>query len=789
MQVVNTGEPSVTSSRSTGRRHLFRLDHPALHVSGLGNHVVWAAALRYVADRDKLDAFVIPPQSHVEDIRAIWHLLFPERVVTAVPPEIDTISEPGEKAKAHGLSAPTIFECALWESGFSLRDGETLALPVLWKHDPAARRAMIFPVEYTDENRYYDTAYWVEMAAELRKHGYEVNLFGATQNQRDRGNGVALVGQLVTAGAIDHVYSSSLTDLGRCIAASSLAIGASTGPSWCCLLSDIPQIALDRPRDAHHLWSFEQNLRVLAKPLRVVKGKARLPFEADASATKMSLRFVHGLGDCTNFARILSLYTKRGFDIEVQCNDDKAFLFRSVGARIAPAATIDHTWPHPFTGTVWNFGACTGADWAGNKIGCNLDRPPLPRLGDRDDTWRELVTSAADLTSKVEPQRARPVRAACDGLPRPVVLLHTIGNTSADSKSLPPEFHFPFYEALLDRTEGTIVVLDWDNRAPLFPSYRLRAHRDVFGYLHVDELVAAMAHADLVVGIDSGPLHLAATTPTPRVGLFRKRHYPSTFALPDPRMLAISVGALRDWNVHKRIQWNIVEDGRDDLTPDGVADLCARMLLPARYLNDTAKPADVQLQQFVSWCRGRIPAGVSPYADRHVSFDILLREAKRRFKAPVFVETGCIRSSEDWGGAGYSTYLFGAFVSRCGGKLHSVDISPGNCIFARARTAVFGDAVEIHTSRGADWLKSYEGRIDVLYLDSTDTHIVGHQEECDNECAAALPKLHQGSLVVFDDSPYRGERFLGKAGIAVPRLLAAGWRVLHAGYQVILCKG
>ena len=72
------------------------------------------------------------------------------------------------------------------------------------------------------------------------------------------------------------------------------------------------------------------------------------------------------------------------------------------------------------------------------------------------------------------------------------------------------------------------------------------------------------------------------------------------------------------------------------------------------------------------------------------------RERREVFNRNEFVltvvETGTIRAEEDWGGAGFFTYLAGAYLYRKGGRLHSVDVSEPNCRFARAGTQVFGDA-------------------------------------------------------------------------------------------------
>ena len=199
--------------------------------------------------------------------------------------------------------------------------------------------------------------------------------------------------------------------------------------------------------------------------------------------------------------------------------------------------------------------------------------------------------------------------------------------------------------------------------------------------------------------------------------------------------------------------------------------------------------ADAQLQQFIqSWCRGTTGNSLSGFADRHRSFDVLFREITRRFERPVIVETGTIRAEEDWGGAGFFTYLAGAYVARRGGKLHSVDLSPGNCDFARSWTHVFGEAMSIHTQDSVRFLENFTEPVDVLYLDSLDTTEPGHVEHAERELAAAWPKLHERSLIVVDDTPWHAGAWVGKGARVVPSLIEKGYRVLYAGYQVVLGK-
>ena len=86
------------------------------------------------------------------------------------------------------------------------------------------------------------------------------------------------------------------------------------------------------------------------------------------------------------------------------------------------------------------------------------------------------------------------------------------------------------------------------------------------------------------------------------------------------------------------------------------------------------------------------------------------------------------------------------------------------------------------------FLREFPNKIDVLYLDSLDTTEPGHADHCVKEFEAAQPQLHHRSIVVIDDTPWNAGAFVGKGARLVPQLLEQGWRILYAGYQVVLSK-
>lgn len=64
----------------------------------------------------------------------------------------------------------------------------------------------------------------------------------------------------------------------------------------------------------------------------------------------ISLRFRHGLGDCSNFAHLVALCLRREPKVEIECARGKAPLFRAAGAEIVDMAKDSHPWPHAVSG-------------------------------------------------------------------------------------------------------------------------------------------------------------------------------------------------------------------------------------------------------------------------------------------------------------------------------------------------------------------------------------------------------------------------------------------------------
>lgn len=561
----------------------------------------------------------------------------------------------------------------------------------------------------------------------------------------------------------------------------------------------------------------------------------------------LPLRFNHGLGDCVHFAHMLQLAKQDGYAPRVHYEQNKQAVWDAAGIPYCADSSVpyhdfkyltDFNRPHP------------SPDYSAAKVaGCFCD--PLPPLGPIADVWERLcaVDLSQSLYTTITPDDAAAAAKFCDGLPRPIILLHTHGTNWQAAKNLSNETTLDLYHRLLDGMPGSLVLLDWDNRVPLLASSRIRHIKQDWGHLTINQLAAlyreishpsprplaaecppasplplagevglsgpgeGLAPGGLLIGVDSGPYHLTAMTDLPAIGIFTG-HYPSCVTLARSRSAVMTrdAASYQPVNQARRSRWSILEYPTAQPPAAAIATHALRMLAGPRYLTDPARIGrDVMLQQWVrDWLRQR--TNLSPRADRDQTMDWLLQECTRRFASPrrtdcqsvhvptdqpadglairptpTIVETGCCRSREDWS-AGYSTYLLGCYLDGLGcGHLNTVDLAPDRLATARDLCQPWSSRITYHASDSVAWLAGSPDPIDVLYLDSLDADSPGHAEHCLAEVKAAESRLHAASILAIDDTVWSGG-WKGKGAAAIPYLLANGWRIAASGYQVMLVR-
>lgn len=126
-----------------------------------------------------------------------------------------------------------------------------------------------------------------------------------------------------------------------------------------------------------------------------------------------------------------------------------------------------------------------------------------------------------------------------DGERFPVLLLHYEGNTATAQKNLSHRAAHRICAWAM--CAGLVpVVLDWDGRSPLPDGRRIHcpgvSAQDLwggFGSGDAEVLAALIEQSTVCVGIDSGPLHVAAATTTPTLGIWTGHHPLQYFDLAD----------------------------------------------------------------------------------------------------------------------------------------------------------------------------------------------------------------------------------------------------------------
>ena len=149
------------------------------------------------------------------------------------------------------------------------------------------------------------------------------------------------------------------------------------------------------------------------------------------------------------------------------------------------------------------------------------------------------------------------------------------------------------------------------------------------------------------------------------------------------------------------------------------------------------------------------------------------------------VEIGTIRAkpgeSVPDGGA---TITFADLARATGGMLTTVDISNDHIAYSKEWTENNSLYVNYVCEDGREFLKTFDGPIDILYLDGptekpeNDDHVFGFSKACLENC---LSKMSPTSMVVFDDTTpgIWGDKAEG----CPPLLLAAGYAP-HRDYPI-----
>ncbi len=261
----------------------------------------------------------------------------------------------------------------------------------------------------------------------------------------------------------------------------------------------------------------------------------RQPSAEEASAPvrprRVLLEFRHGLGDAVQFTALLRhlRHYHPDWEMDVAVERGKETAYRGLCRRVVllDEEPLDVAAYDRVERLGWHECRVPDGRWPNTKVTRCLQEvfqlTPLP------DLCRYTIAVSDEAR-----EAAREYLAAIAGAPRSdgryrAVLLHYQGNTSGDRKDLPHDVVRRTCEII--REHGHVpVILDWDQRSPLPDQQTIfcpAAGHPLWkglGTGDAERLAALIDVAALMIGIDSGPLHVAGATSTPTIGVWTEHH-------------------------------------------------------------------------------------------------------------------------------------------------------------------------------------------------------------------------------------------------------------------------
>lgn len=120
-----------------------------------------------------------------------------------------------------------------------------------------------------------------------------------------------------------------------------------------------------------------------------------------------------------------------------------------------------------------------------------------------------------------------------------------------------------------------------------------------------------------------------------------------------------------------------------------------------------------------------------------------------------------------------------------GCAVHTVDIDPV-CAAVIRQACPDNPNIHVTTGDGISFLRSFDGTIDLLYLDAWDVRVGDPYAERHLEAyEIARPKLNRRSIILIDDTDIF---FGGKGRLAVPAMIRDGYTQIVAGRQTLLVR-
>src|SRR5919109_1988860 len=141
----------------------------------------------------------------------------------------------------------------------------------------------------------------------------------------------------------------------------------------------------------------------------------------------------------------------------------------------------------------------------------------------------------------------------------------------------------------------------------------------------------------------------------------------------------------------------------------------------------------------------------------------------------------------DWG-AGIFTRMCAFHLQEHKPQIHSVDISVDTIEICKAMTADFAELITYHLQASEDFLRTFNGKIDLLYMDTGETEMEADELHL-REATIVLDRelLSSNAVVLIDDVDVPGKT-ASKGKYSIPLFCKNGFQVKMSDYQVVLQK-
>jgi len=325
---------------------------------------------------------------------------------------------------------------------------------------------------------------------------------------------------------------------------------------------------------------------------------------------------------------------------------------------------------------------------------------------------------------------------------------------------------------------------------------------DLSSFSPLEKLIDSLSTCEYFVGINSGPMHLAAALGIKSIIIADN---PSPELLYLPRIKEVEIPEL-EWLYPQNVHLHTA--GSNELVPlfseDSLVDALNGKVYPYfkdDFLDIKPKEKIFDFDQFFKPYAKKIKAsGLSRYRFyRHVIPKLVARNR------PLYIiETGTMWEDLE-NNMGAFTLIMGDLIKNwTGGKLYTVDKSQDHLEVCKKNTQAFSDFIEYVHSDSVSFLNKISGahKWDLIYLDSLDLCLPTPHLSADHhlkELKALYNDLSADTIVAVDDNYqphtniewewynddgsvrdrenfYSGECVLGKGSYIHPFLTLQGWK-------------